>query len=330
METRYLQFNDAHLRCAADLIRRGELVAFPTETVYGLGCDATDEQAVKRTYLAKGRPSDNPLIVHVWSKGQIPEIARDVSPDAQKIIDCIMPASITVVLPKRKIIPDCVTAGLNTVAVRMPRSQQARDFLRYCDVPVAAPSANTSSRPSPTTWQAVKEDMDGRIAAVLCGSPCDVGIESTVVDMCGEQPLILRPGIVTADMLEELLGKKVRVVTDPKEKVNSPGVRYKHYAPKVPMALELEGDEQKLKNLYLKLQAEGKNPVLLVENPQNFPGFNVCCIGRTDREVSRNLFSHLRALEKNYGYIIASFSSQTAFAQSILNRLVRSASHNVV
>ena len=236
----------------------------------------------------------------------------------------------TVVLPKRKIIPDCVTAGLNTVAVRMPRSQQARDFLRYCDVPVAAPSANTSSRPSPTTWQAVKEDMDGRIAAVLCGSPCDVGIESTVVDMCGEQPLILRPGIVTADMLEELLGKKVRVVTDPKEKVNSPGVRYKHYAPKVPMALELEGDEQKLKNLYLKLQAEGKNPVLLVENPQNFPGFNVCCIGRTDREVSRNLFSNLRALEKNYGYIIASFSSKTAFAQSILNRLVRSASHNVV
>ena len=233
-------------------------------------------------------------------------------PDAQKIVDCIMPASITVVLPKRKIIPDCVTAGLNTVAVRMPRSQQARDFLRYCDVPVAAPSANTSSRPSPTTWQAVKEDMDGRIAAVLCGSPCDVGIESTVVDMCGEQPLILRPGIVTADMLEELLGKKVRVVTDPKEKVNSPGVRYKHYAPKVPMALELEGDEQKLKNLYLKLQAEGKNPVLLVENPQNFPGFNVCCIGRTDREVSRNLFSNLRALEKNYGYIIASFSSKTA------------------
>ena len=330
METRYLQFNDAHLRCAADLIRRGELVAFPTETVYGLGCDATDEKAVKRTYLAKGRPSDNPLIVHVWSKGQIPEIARDVSPDAQKIIDCIMPASITVVLPKRKIIPDCVTAGLNTVAVRMPRSQQARDFLRYCDVPVAAPSANTSSRPSPTTWQAVKEDMDGRIAAVLCGSPCDVGIESTVVDMCGEQPLILRPGIVTADMLEELLGKKVRVVTDPKEKVNSPGVRYKHYAPKVPMPLELEGDEQKLKNLYLKLQAEGKNPVLLVENPQNFPGFNVCCIGQTDREVSRNLFSNLRALEKNYGYIIASFSSKTAFAQSILNRLVRSASHNVV
>ena len=306
------------------------MVAFPTETVYGLGCDATDEQAVKRTYLAKGRPSDNPLIVHVWSKGQIPEIARDVSPDAQKIIDCIMPASITVVLPKRKIIPDCVTAGLNTVAVRMPRSQQARDFLRYCDVPVAAPSANTSSRPSPTTWQAVKEDMDGRIAAVLCGSPCDVGIESTVVDMCGEQPLILRPGIVTADMLEELLGKKVRVVTDPKEKVNSPGVRYKHYAPKVPMALELEGDEQKLKNLYLKLQAEGKNPVLLVENPQNFPGFNVYCIGQTDREVSRNLFSNLRALEKNYGYIIASFSSKTAFAQSILNRLVRSASHNVV
>ncbi len=172
METKFLRFNQEDLSLAGELIRKGELVAFPTETVYGLGSNALDENAVRSTYVAKGRPSDNPLIVHVWDKAQICEIAKYVTPDAEKIIDCLMPESITIVLPKKDIIPDCVTAALPTVAIRMPKSREAREFLRYCNVPVAAPSANTSSRPSPTTWQAVKEDMDGKISAILCGSAC--------------------------------------------------------------------------------------------------------------------------------------------------------------
>lgn len=330
METKYLQFSDEDLTLAGSLVREGKLVAFPTETVYGLGANAFDEVAVKSTYTAKGRPSDNPLIVHVWCKQQIFDIAQTVTPDAEKIIDNVMPASITIVLPKKSVIPNCVTAGLPSVAIRMPKSQEARRFLKFCGVPVTAPSANTSSRPSPTTWQAVKEDMDGKIDAILCGSPCEVGIESTVVDLCGETPLILRPGIVTPERLQEVLGKPVRVVTNPKEKVNSPGVRYKHYAPNVPMVLNLDGDRQKLVDFYQKVAAEGFNPVLLVEHPEDFCGFNVHPIGTTDLEVAQNLFENLRKLEKQYGYIIASFTSKTSFAESILNRLIRSCSHNIL
>ena len=329
MNTQYLQFNEKDLSTAGEFIRQGKLVAFPTETVYGLGANAFDVEAVKSTYVAKGRPSDNPLIVHVHCKEQISQIARTISPDAEKIIDNLMPASITVVLPKRSIIDDCITAGLDTVAIRMPESVQARTFLRHCVVPVTAPSANTSGRPSPTTWQRVRDDLDGKISAVLCGEPCNVGIESTVLDLSGDEPLILRPGIVTPEQIEKVLGKKVTIVTDPKSKVNSPGVRYKHYAPKIPMALNLDGDVAKIKDSYDNLVKEGFNPVLLVESPQSFKGCNAVCIGTNDDEVAHNLFENLRILENDYDYIVASFSSKTAFAQSILNRLIRSAGNNL-
>lgn len=330
MKTKYLDFNDDDLQLAGKIIRDGGLVAFPTETVYGLGANALDVAAVKSTYAAKGRPSDNPLIVHVWNKNQIFDIAQSVSPDAEKIIDNLMPASITIVLPKQSAIDDCITAGLPTVAIRMPKSAEARQFLKSCNVPVTAPSANTSSRPSPTTWQAVAEDMDGKIDAILRGSPCEVGIESTVLDLCGQTPLVLRPGAVTPEMLQNLLGKPVRVVTDPKEKVNSPGVRYKHYAPKVPMVLNLDGNRQKLLDFYRKVETDGQNPVLLVEHTEDFCGCNTYPIGATDEEVAKNLFENLRFLEKRYGYIIASFTSKTSFAQSILNRMIRSAGHNII
>ncbi len=327
MKTRYLQFNDKDLTVAGELIRQGELVAFPTETVYGLGANALDVNAVKNSYSAKGRPSDNPLIVHVYDKSQIYDIAREVSSDAEKIIDSLLPASLTIVLPKRNVIDDCITAGLDTVAIRMPLSVQAREFLRYANVPVTAPSANLSGRPSPTVWQRVAEDLDGRIAAVLCGQPCGVGIESTVLDLSRDEPLILRPGIVTPQDIQAVLHKKVTVVTDPKAIVNSPGVRYKHYAPRVPMALDVSGDADKLANYYDEITC---NPVLLVEHPEAFGGRNVRLIGRTDEEVARSLFENLRVLETQFDYIIASFSSKTQFAESILNRLTRSAGQNII
>lgn len=330
MQTKLLQFTDEDLRIAGQLIRDGKLVAFPTETVYGLGANALDVAAVKSTYVAKGRPSDNPLIVHVWHKEQILDIAEYISPDAEKVIDNLMPGSVTIVLPKKSVIDDCITAGLPTVAIRMPLSVQAREFLRYADVPVTAPSANTSSRPSPTTWQRVAEDMDGKISAILCGDNCQVGIESTVLDLTGDEPRILRPGVVTSEMLSELLGKPVPVITDPKSKVNSPGVKYKHYAPNVPMALDLTADTKKLADYYDKLVAEGRNPVLLVEHPELFGVRNTWQIGQTDQAVAQNLFENLRLLEKQYDYIIASYSSHTEFADSILNRLIRSASHHVI
>ena len=330
MQTKLLNFTDEHLQLAGELIRQGKLVAFPTETVYGLGANAFDEQAVLSTFTAKGRPSDNPLIVHIYDKSQVWQIAREVSADAQKIIDQIMPASITIVLPKRANVSDAITAGLDTVAIRMPKSAEARRFLEACQVPVTAPSANTSSRPSPTTWQRVAEDMDGKISAILCGEPCQVGIESTVLDLTHNEPLILRPGVVTPEQIESVLGKPVRVLTNPKEKVNSPGVKYKHYAPKVPMALDLSGDTTKLCNYYDSLVKQGLNPVLLVEDVSAFGTRNVHPIGTTDEQVAQNLFENLRILEQSYNYIIASYTSKTSFATSILNRLTRSASNNII
>ena len=330
MQTKLLNFTDEHLALAGQLIRQGQLVAFPTETVYGLGANAFDEDAVKSTFVAKGRPSDNPLIVHIYDKSQVYEIASVVSSDAQKIIDQIMPDSITIVLPKKANISHAITAGLDTVAIRMPKSAEARKFLQACQVPVTAPSANTSSRPSPTTWQRVAEDMDGKISAILCGAPCQVGIESTVLDLTHDEPLILRPGIVTPEQIEAVLGKPVRVLTNPKEKVNSPGVKYKHYAPKVPMALDLSGDTTKLCSYYDNLVAQGLNPVLLVEDVSAFGARNVHPIGTTDEQVAQNLFENLRILEESYNYIIASYTSKTSFAESILNRLTRSASNNII
>ena len=330
MKTELLQFNERDLAVAGQFIRQGSLVAFPTETVYGLGANAFDEEAVRSTYVAKGRPSDNPLIVHIWCKEQIYDVAREVSADAEKIIDGLMPASLTIVLPKKKIISDAITAGLDTVAIRMPESVQARQFLKYAEVPVTAPSANLSGRPSPTNWQRVYDDLNGKIAAILCGDACEVGIESTVLDLSGKEPLILRPGVVTAEAIERVLHKSVRVVTNPKEKVNSPGVRYKHYAPKVDMALDVSGDVDKLTSYYDELVASGRNPVLLVEYPERFGKRNAVCIGQTDGEVARNLFENLRILETKFDYIIASYTSTTPFAKSILNRLVRSAGNNTI
>ena len=330
MQTKLLNFTDGHLALAGQLIRQGQLVAFPTETVYGLGANAFDEDAVKSTFVAKGRPSDNPLIVHIYDKSQVWQIASVVSEDAQKVIDQIMPDSITIVLPKKANISHAITAGLDTVAIRMPKSAEARKFLQACQVPVTAPSANTSSRPSPTTWQRVAEDMDGKISAILCGEPCQVGIESTVLDLTHDEPLILRPGIVTPEQIEAVLGKPVRVLTNPKEKVNSPGVKYKHYAPKVPMALDLSGDTTKLCSYYDNLVAQGLNPVLLVEDVSAFGTRNVHPIGTTDEQVAQNLFENLRVLEQSYNYIIASYTSKTSFAESILNRLTRSASNNII
>lgn len=330
-ETKLLSFNKEDLEQAGAIIRQGGLVAFPTETVYGLGANAFDGKAVSDVFRAKGRPSDNPLIVHVFCKEQIYEIASRVSGDAIKVIDNLMPGSVTVVLPKNaRVIPDNVTAGLSTVAVRMPLSQEAREFLQYCDVPVAAPSANTSTRPSPTTWQAVNEDMQGKIDAILCGSDCDVGIESTVLDLTSDTPRILRPGIVTASEIEAVIGKPVVVITNPKEKVNSPGVRYKHYAPKCDMVLNLDGDTTKLCDYYDQCVDKGQKPVLLVQDVTKYGERQCYPLGKTDEQVAHNLFSALRTCEKQYDIIIASYTGKGEVADSVLNRITKSAGQKIL
>lgn len=222
---------------AAAVLRRGGTVAFPTETVYGLGAAATDADAVAAVFQAKGRPSDNPLIVHVASTAAAADVA-DVGPLAERLLAAFVPGPLSLVLPARGGLPPAVTAGLDTVAVRVPGTPSARALIRAAGVPVVAPSANQSGRPSPTTWHAVRDDLDGRIDAILQGKPTSVGIESTVVDVTGPVPVVLRPGAVTLEALRAVVPEtELFRPTSDAGPVRSPGLRHRHYAPRARVRL---------------------------------------------------------------------------------------------
>ena len=224
-------------RVAAEFIRRGEIVAFPTETVYGLGASVYNETAIRKIFAAKGRPADNPLIAHVASVKQIPLIVREVPPMAAMLIGAFFPGPLTLVLPRHSTVSKLATGGLETIGVRMPSHPIARELIRECGVPLVAPSANLSGRPSPTTWQAVKADLDDRISCILKGTQTELGLESTVLDCTGRTPVILRSGAVTAEQLRSIIPStklaRRHDVTTPK----SPGVKYRHYAPRARVKL---------------------------------------------------------------------------------------------
>ena len=245
--------DDQAIKEAAEHLRNGEVIGFPTETVYGLGCDARNGEAVDKVFAAKGRPADNPLICHIGDKKQIRDIVSEITPLAQKLIDSFMPGPITIVMKKADTISDRTTAGLDTVGVRMPSHPVANKFLRYCGIPVAAPSANLSGRPSPTGARSVLEDMDGYIYAVIDGGDSEFGLESTVVDCTGEVPVILRPGAVTKADIDSVLQSGETVMAglpEGAEKPRSPGMKYRHYAPyaqveimKMPEGTKITGDD---------------------------------------------------------------------------------------
>lgn len=222
---------------AARYVKQGDLVAFPTETVYGLGGDAFQPAAVKDIFEAKGRPADNPLIVHVAHREQISEVAAHVPEAARRLRDRFMPGPLTLILPKREALPSVVTAGLETVGVRMPRHPMAQAFLEACDTPVPAPSANRSGRPSPTSWEAVYEDLGGRIACILQGGRTEKGVESTVVDCTVDPPCVLRPGAVSLESLRDEIGNVEDAEETDEGVVRSPGTRHRHYAPRADVLL---------------------------------------------------------------------------------------------
>ena len=247
METKRVRIEDPeHIREedleeGAAILRQGGLVAFPTETVYGLGANALDEEAAKKIYEAKGRPSDNPLIAHIAGPAELAPLAKEIPEAARKLMEHFWPGPLTMIFRKKEIVPYGTTGGLDTVAVRMPSDPIARKLIAMAGVPVAAPSANLSGRPSPTTADHVWQDMAGRIDMLIDGGPVGIGLESTIVDVTGEIPMILRPGAITLEMLQEVLG---RVEIDPailgpmKEgtRPKAPGMKYRHYAPKADMA----------------------------------------------------------------------------------------------
>lgn len=233
-ETKLIKRNDQDgLKDAAQALAAGEVVGFPTETVYGLGADALNGDAVKKIFEAKGRPGDNPLIVHIWNKAQIDELVSEVTPVARKLIDAFMPGPVTIIMKKKDVVPSEVTAGLDTVGIRMPSHPVAAAFLEACGKPVAAPSANLSGSPSPTNASHVMNDMDGYVYAVVDGGDSDVGLESTVIDATGEKPVVLRPGAITSKMIDDVMGSDVTSSEALKagETPKAPGMKYRHYAP---------------------------------------------------------------------------------------------------
>jgi L-threonylcarbamoyladenylate synthase len=234
------------LEPAVHILRQGGLVAFPTETVYGLGAVFNNEPALLKIFAVKGRPADNPLIVHIWRLEQLTELVSEVGPKAERLMAAFWPGPLTLIFPKRPDVSTVVTAGLDTVAVRMPSHPVARELLRQTDIAVAAPSANLSGRPSPTRGAHVVEDLAGKIEMIIDAGPCSAGVESTVLSLANSRPLILRPGSVTPEMLETVLQERVELV-QPGEvnRPQAPGMKYRHYAPKAPVTL-VEGENNRV------------------------------------------------------------------------------------
>lgn len=326
MKTLALDINEESLSLAKKFIEQGETVAFPTETVYGLGANAFDENAVKKIFAAKGRPSDNPLIVHIADASLIENIAAEVSPDAKKIISSLMPGPITVVLNKQKCIPDCVTGGLPTVAVRMPSSPEAQTFLRAVNLPVCAPSANTSSRPSPTSWVHVAEDLDGKIPLILKGADCNIGIESTVLDLTRDVPLILRPGMITKSEIERVLCKKVFYPDKTDKTMNSPGIRYKHYAPNCETYLNVDGNIESITEFLRQNPAAG---VVARDCYQNLAD-KFFSLGKDSYSGAQQVFAKLREAEKVCDRIIIVWDLKGEEADGVLNRVLKSCGGKII
>ncbi len=336
MITEVLPITEESLKKAREIILSGGVVAFPTETVYGLGANALNEDAVKKIFKAKGRPSDNPLIVHVAEKDKIAQLVEAVSPEAEKVIESFMPGPITVVMPKSKIVPDAVTAGGKTVGVRIPASIEARKFLLAVGVPIAAPSANTSSRPSPTSAQHVFEDLNGKIPLILDGGECSGGVESTVVSMIEGGAMLLRPGLVTVEQLSKVVGKveiHPSVLADGKvDSVASPGMKYKHYSP-VARVIIVNDDILFAKQIYSYLKSIGKNPVLLWQNDKNIIDENHYCFFEQNNkiEAAKNLFALLRKADsEGYNIVLAQGLDTKGEGLSVMNRLLRAAAFTVI
>ena len=334
--------NDELFSLAGRILKGGGLVAFPTETVYGLGGDALNGEASGKIYAAKGRPSDNPLIVHIADTEAVYKLAAEVSRQAQMLMEAFWPGPLTIIFRKKPIVPDATTGGLNTVAVRMPSHPAALKLIADAGVYIAAPSANLSGRPSPTTAAHVVEDLAGRIDMILDGGPVGIGIESTIVDVTGDRPVILRPGYISADMIENILGD---VTMDPalespdiNARPKAPGMKYTHYAPKGELTI-VEGDAARVKEKIIELvrekQAQGYRTAVLcdTENVSAYPFENVLDAGSKKNEitVSSSLYRLLRLCDDmGADFIYSESFRECDMGYAIMNRLIKAAGHRII
>lgn len=331
MDTRIFGTSEKDIQQAAEIIRQGGLVAFPTETVYGLGADALNPEAVGKVYVAKGRPSDNPMIVHISSKDDLSRLTFEITDDMKKLADIFWPGPLTMVVPARPVVPRITTGGLDTVAVRMPSDPVAAALITLSETPIAAPSANLSGKPSPTLARHVIDDLDGRIEAVVSGGDCRVGIESTVVDMTSDVPVILRPGIITKEQLSKALGKTVEIdlalkikpqMADGKIKPKSPGMKYKHYAPKAEMIV-YKGDREKaalaMAEEKLRRTEHGQKVEIIMYDDSE------------PEKAAKEFFAKLRACDKaGVDVILAAALKEDGVGFAVMNRMFKSAGYNIV
>ena len=337
METKLLRETEQDIQEAAAILRAGGLVGIPTETVYGLGANGLDSSAVGKIFAAKGRPQDNPLILHVPDASWLARYCREVPDSAYTLAARFWPGPLTMILPRKDVVPDAVTAGLDTVGIRCPNHPVTLAIIRAADVPVAAPSGNTSGRPSPTCAAHMIEDMDGKIDAIVDGGPCGVGVESTIVDLTCTPPRLLRPGGLPLEALEEVLGE---VAVDAAllrplgegEKPKAPGMKYRHYAPKAPVTVVL-GEPSATADYIAARLGEHTGVICFDEWAGRFAGHVVENIGSSARkdEQARRVFDALRAFDHtDVTEIYAQCPHEDGLGLAVANRLKKAAGFHVV
>ncbi|WP_455539776.1 L-threonylcarbamoyladenylate synthase [Terrisporobacter sp.] len=323
----------------AEILRKGKTVIFPTETVYGLGANALDEDAVSKIYKAKGRPSDNPLIVHIYDKKQVNNLAKDISEKANIIMDKFWPGPITIILNKKNIVPMRTSGGLDTVAIRMPSNKVAKALLEEVKLPIAAPSANISGRPSPTKGIHVYNEMNNRVDGIIIGGDCSFGLESTVLDLTSDIPTILRPGSITKEDLEAVIGQvNMDKALERKEdniKAKAPGMKYKHYSPNAEVFIvsgKIDDVANKINELVNNNSKKRlKTAVMCLEENKNRYNCDTIVLGKDLQEVAANLFSALISVdEKKYDVVYTEEFSNYGVGRAIMNRLLKSAGYKVI
>ncbi len=322
---------------AADIIKKGGLVAIPTETVYGLGANGLDEQAVIKIFEAKGRPQDNPLILHVAEPAEMEKVCHHIPTSAYLLAEKFWPGPLTMVLPARDIVPRRTTAGLDTVAVRCPDNDTTRQIIRLSGVPIAAPSANISGKPSTTTAQHVFHDHNGKIDAIVDGGPCRVGVESTIVDLTDERPRLLRPGGITPEQLMEVLGdlvidKAVTAQIDKDAVVKAPGMKYRHYAPQEPVVI-VAGSREKAAQYIKRHFVPGDRVLCFQEELPLYQDCNPLAYGKESQveTLSAGLFAALRELDDaSIHQVYARCPVGGGVAYAVQNRLKKAAAFHIV
>lgn len=316
---------------AANCLSSGGTVVFPTETVYGLGADAFNDKAVKKIFKAKGRPGDNPLIVHISDIGQLSMLAREIGDNAKLLADKFWPGPLTMIFKKKKEVIDSVTAGLDTVAVRFPSNPIAQKLISASKTLVAAPSANLSGSPSPTVCEDVVDDLDGRVDYIIDGTGCEIGLESTVVDVSGDEVTILRPGGITLEMIRQFIpsakldGGLVDLNSTPK----CPGLKYTHYSPRADVIV-VQGSKENIRNFLLQKTASDVGVITYCGG--EYPGAGlVLDAGNDMNEYAHNLFSYLREFDKNnIKTVYAEFAIEDGMGVAVRNRLYKACGHNII